>query len=449
AIGRVCDTCESLVTREDVLRDLVPALFKAMEQEHRVVFNACRALTIVVKAAYQISKDQGTVETEEPETYILSPVFEEMIKRLIIKLDCANAGENNLRISGYEALMELIKNSPKDCYLHIQQYAMDVLQRLQHVLGIEGDAISSIADSVLSALLQIMQRCPDTAYVKDGALMAVSTLIEVMGVNFAKYMEQFKPLLCNALGTHEEHQICQAAIGVISDLCHALKKEVRHAFEDKIAPLMDDMVSLLLQILQDANVKHAVKPLVVGFFGDIAIALGPNYNRYLNYTVEYLMNAVNAAQITNSDDLEQVEYAESLRDNCISCFTGIVQAMRSSQEGLQQLIPVVPQMVKLIAMVAESGNLSSDDLQGKTCGLVGNFIEVFGKDILPLLDTPSTSDDIQGTTCGSLEILPLLDTPAINGLLQRCQRSKVQNAKSLGVWASRELSHLKRQANAV
>jgi importin subunit beta-1 len=450
AIGRVCDTCETLVTREEVLRDLVPALFKALEQEPRVAFNACWALSSLVKAAYQIAKDQGTDESGEPESYVLSPVFEEMVKRLITTTDRSDAGENNLRISGYEALMELIKNSPKDCYLHIQRTTLDVLGRLQRVLGIEDNVISSsdrsqlrdlqsllcatlqsvlrkirkedaghISDSVMGALIHIMQRCSsgqDAGGVMEDALMAVSTLIEVMGVNFAKYMEQFKPFLFGALRAHEDHQICQAAIGVISDLCHA--------FEDKIAPLMDDMVSLLLQILQDGNVKHAVKPHALGCFGDIAIALGPSYNRYLTYTVEYLMNAVNAAQITNPEDLEQVEYVESLRENCISGFTGIVQAMRSSQDGLQQLIPVIPQMVKLIAMVAESGNLSSDDLQGSTCGLIGDLIDVLGKDILPMLDTPS-----------------------INGLLQRCRRSKVQKAKSLGVWASRELSHLKRQAN--
>lgn len=133
------------------------------------------------------------------------------------------------------------------------------------------------------------------------------------------------------------------------------------------------------------------------------------------------MNAVNAAQITNPDDLEQVEYVESLRENCISGFTGIVQAMRSSPEGLQQLLPVVPQMIKLISMIASSGNLSSEELQGSTCGLIGDLIDVLGKDIVQPLDTPP-----------------------INELLQRCRRSKVQKAKSLGAWASRELNHLKR-----
>lgn len=275
ALGRVCDTCENLVTREEVLRELVPALFTALEQEPRVAFNACWALSSLVKAAYQIAKDQGTDDSGEPESYVLSPAFQEMVTRLVRVTDRPDAGENNLRISGYEALMELIKNSPKDCYPHIRSTTQDVLQRLQQVLSIDDKTLSStdrsqlrdlqsllcatlqsvlrkmrrddaiaIADLVMAALVHIMQRCAnqEAGGVMEDALMAVSTLIEVLGVNFAKYMEEFKPYLFNALRSHEEHQICQAAIGVVSDLCHA--------FDDKIAPIMDDMVQLLLHILQ-------------------------------------------------------------------------------------------------------------------------------------------------------------------------------------------------------
>uniref|UniRef100_A0AC34RF88 Importin N-terminal domain-containing protein n=1 Tax=Panagrolaimus sp. JU765 TaxID=591449 RepID=A0AC34RF88_9BILA len=450
AIGRVCDTCENLVTKPEVLQSLVPALFNALSQEPRVAFNACWALSSLVKAAYQIARDQGTDESGEPETYVLSPVFMDMVKKLIETTDRPDANEHNLRISGYEALMELIKNSPKDCYCHVQQTTVDVLHRLERLLTIENQLVTSsdrsqlrdvqsllcatlqsvlrkihkedavlISDPVMIALLHILNRCAtgkDAGGVMEDALMAVSTLIEVMGEGFGQYMDQFKPHLVAALRSHDEHLVCQAAIGVVSDLCHA--------FGPKIAPLMDEFVQLLLEILQDTNVKHAVKPYALGCFSDIAIALGPGYFRYLEITVKYLMNAVIAAQITNEDDYEQVDYVESLRENCVSGFTGIVQAMRNTPEGMQQLHPYIPEMVKLITMVAESGNLSSDSLQGSTCGLIGDLMGVLGKDILPLLNSD-----------------------AINGLLQRCRRSKNNKAKSLGVWASRELSHLKRQAN--
>ena len=104
------------MTREDVLRDLVPALFTALGQEPRVAFNACWALSSLVKAAYQTAKDLGTDETGEPESYVLrygyhllrllillfsfSPVFQEMVSRLITVTDRPDAGGCKLRISG-------------------------------------------------------------------------------------------------------------------------------------------------------------------------------------------------------------------------------------------------------------------------------------------------------------------------------------------------------------
>lgn len=56
AIGRVCDTCESLVTREEVLRDLVPALFTALQQEPRVAFNACWVRLVFSLASLNVFK---------------------------------------------------------------------------------------------------------------------------------------------------------------------------------------------------------------------------------------------------------------------------------------------------------------------------------------------------------------------------------------------------------
>jgi hypothetical protein len=46
-------------------------------------------------------------------------------------------------------------------------------------------------------------------------------------------------------------------------------------------------------------VKRTVKPHALGCFGDIAIALGANFARYLNTTMDWLVNAASAAQISN------------------------------------------------------------------------------------------------------------------------------------------------------
>lgn len=106
--------------------------------------------------------------------------------------------------------MELIKNSPNDCYPVVQTTTMTILQKLENLLTVENSIVSTsdrsqlrdlqsqlcailqsvlqkikkedaplIADKIMTGLLQIMNRC----FVKDGgsvieeALMAVTCLI--------------------------------------------------------------------------------------------------------------------------------------------------------------------------------------------------------------------------------------------------------------------------------
>lgn len=40
-IGRVCDTCEEVVTRQEILAPMLPALSTSLHQEPRVAANVC------------------------------------------------------------------------------------------------------------------------------------------------------------------------------------------------------------------------------------------------------------------------------------------------------------------------------------------------------------------------------------------------------------------------
>ena len=55
------------------------------------------------------------------------------MERLLVTTDRQDAATANLRSAAYEALMEMIKNSPKDCYEVVKQTIMVVLDRLQQV----------------------------------------------------------------------------------------------------------------------------------------------------------------------------------------------------------------------------------------------------------------------------------------------------------------------------
>lgn len=61
----------------------------------------------------------------------------------VIDLFRADAHVSNLRIAAFETLMELIKNSPKDCYEVVQKTTLVVLKKLEQLLNMENSVESS------------------------------------------------------------------------------------------------------------------------------------------------------------------------------------------------------------------------------------------------------------------------------------------------------------------
>ncbi len=101
------------------------------------------------------------------------------------------------------------------------------------------------------------------------------------------------------------------------------------------------MQSLPSLFFQDPKVEKTVKPAVLSCFGDVALAIGPDFSRYFETVMRFLFQAAAAATVDNQDDIDQVEYVEQLRESCAEAFTGIVQGLRSDPTQLQMLSPHV------------------------------------------------------------------------------------------------------------
>ncbi|KAL1776437.1 importin subunit beta-1 [Sigmodon hispidus] len=202
----------------------------------------------LAQAAYEtadVADDQ-----EEPATYCLSSSFELIVQKLLETTDRPDGHQNNLRSSAYESLMEIVKNSAKDCYPAVQKTTLVIMEWLQQVLQMESyiqstsdriqfndlqsllcptphnvlwkvqhqDALQ-ISDVVMASLLRMFQSTAGSGGVQEDAMMAVSTLVEVLGGEFLKYMEALKPFLGIGLKNYAEYQICLAAVGLAGDLC--------------------------------------------------------------------------------------------------------------------------------------------------------------------------------------------------------------------------------------
>jgi len=447
-VGRICEILPDAVINEHFLIPLLQAMVEGLTAEPRVAANVCWAFSSLAEAAFEAAEVQD--EQKEPETYCLSSYFEPIVQKLLETTDRADGNQHNLRSAAYEALMEMVKNSPKDCYVTVQKTTMVILERLQHVLQMEGhiqstsdrvqlndlqsllcatlqsvlrkvttEDIPQISDPIMSALLQMLNSSSGkVGGVQEDALLAVSTLIEVLGENFLKYIEAFRPFFNAGLRNVEEYQVCIAAVGLMGDLCRALST--------KVLPYCDETMMLLLENLGNEHVHRSVKPQILSVFGDIALALGKEFTKYVDVVLNTLQQA-SQAQV-DRNDFDMVDYLNELREGCLEAYTGIVQGLKGDDASqvnadVNLVQPHVPHIMQFIEVISQDEE-HSDSVVGASCGLIGDLCTAFGPAMLPLVDKES-----------------------ITGLTSKGRRSKTTKVKTLATWATREIRKLKMAAS--
>ncbi|XP_067687629.1 importin subunit beta-1-like isoform X2 [Haliotis asinina] len=441
-VGRVCEILPDAVINEH-LPTLLQALVEGLSAEPRVASNVCWAFSSLAEAAFENAETAD--ENAEPETYCLSASFEQIVQQLLQTTDRPDGNQHNLRNAAYEALMELVKNSPKDCYLTVQKTTMIILERLERVLSMEGSVQSSsdrvqfndlqsllcatlqsvlrkvtqddapkISDQIMTALLQMFQMTAGKAGgVQEDALYAVSTLMEVLGDGFEKYMEAFKPYLTIGLKNYQEYQVCVAAVGLVGDLCRALGS--------KVFPYCNDLMLLLMENLRNESVHRSVKPQILSVFGDIALAIGPQFRNYLEFVLGTLQQA-SQAQVDKTD-YDMIDYLNELREGCLEAYTGIVQGLKGDGEQISSdvniLQPHVAHMISFIEHIAVDEDKTDSNIAA-CCGLIGDLSTAFGNSMLPMVEKES-----------------------IQNLLTLGRRSKLTKAKTLATWATKEIRKMK------
>lgn len=91
-------------------------------------------MSSLAEAAYDHA--QGDTD-EDPVTYPMSGVYEKIIEKLLNTTDRTDGHMNNLRGSAYEAIMEMIKNSPSDCYETVLKTTNVVMDRINRLIQME------------------------------------------------------------------------------------------------------------------------------------------------------------------------------------------------------------------------------------------------------------------------------------------------------------------------
>lgn len=438
-IGRICEAIPDAVLSSN-LDLLIETLIKGLSSEPRVAANICWAFNSLAEAAYKAVE----ATEEEPSTYCLTKYFNYIVAKLLETTERSDGNQANLRSAAYEALMEMIKNSPKDCYAIVQEVTKIILTRLEQIQQLESAIQSSsdrdqyndlqsllcatlqsvlrkmstedapkISDYVMNGLIKMFQATEKSGSVHEDALMAVGTLVEVIGEDFMKYMDVFRPFLLMGLKNHQEYQVCSTTVGLVGDICRAVS--------NRIQPYCDEIMTILIENLSNGDVHRSVKPQILSVFGDVALAIGSAFKPYLEIVLNTLLQA-SQVQL-DATDFDSILCVNELRESILEAYTGIVQGLKGDGDqpnpDVNLLRGNVQYIIQFIITVAADPN-SNDNLTAALAGLIGDLCTAFN----------------------SL-MLPLAENEVILNLLAKGRRSKVSKTKTLSTWAYKEIKRMK------
>lgn len=421
---------------------MLESFLAGLKSEPRVAANVCWAFTGLSEAAYEAAESYNE---NPPETYVLTQFFEYIIAQLLEATDRPDGAQANLRAAAYEALMDMIKNSPNDCYVVVQKTTMVILDRLNQVLQMETHVAShndrhqfndlqsllcatlqsvlrkvapedapKISDAIMTALLTMFNSSSGkVGGVQEDALMAVSTLVDLLGERFINYMDAFAPYLYIGLKNHQEYQVCCAAVGLTGDICRGLK--------GKILPYCDDIMSVLLENLGNTALHRNVKPQILSVFGDMALSIGPDFKKYLQIVLQMLLHA-SQCQV-DPNDYDMVDYLNELRESVLEAYTGIIQGLKGTDKKPSQDVllmePHINYIVTFIATIAQDPDIPDNNI-AIIAGLVGDLCNAFGPPFLQLIENEQ-----------------------IGQLLNTGRNSRTQRTKALSNWAYKEINKLR------
>ncbi|KAJ6822922.1 importin subunit beta-1-like [Iris pallida] len=358
---------------------------------------------------------------------LLTPYLGNIISALLSAADRTDTSSSKLRAAAYETLNEIVRCSkvPETSNM-IAHLLIEIMTRLGKTIEIQiissddrekQSDLQALLCGVLQVIVQKLSAYEETksiilqsadrmmvlflqvfacrsSTVHEEAMLAIGALAYATGPEFAKYMTEFQKYLDMGLQNFEEYQVCSISVGVIGDICRAL--------EEKILPFCDGIMSNLLKDLSNPMLHRSVKPPIFSCFGDIALAIGEHFEKYVQYALPMLQGAAEHCVSLDDSDEDMIEYGNQLRRGIFEAYSGMLQGFKSSKANL--MLPYATHLLQFIESVFRDKNRdegvtkSAVAVMGDLADSLGPNIKILFKDCtfyVDLLGECLQSDDDQ------------------------------------------------------
>lgn len=349
----------------------LPAIIQALLESIR------DAPHIAEKVCYAISQLAAGF-SEAGGSSPMSPYFKDVVQALLeTAARPADLSEQiRLQTQAFEAINDVVQSSAADTVpmvvqliplmigklnetLHMPAATAEAAEKQSELQGLlcgviqvivrkltESDAakagVLQYADHIMEALLAVSS-CRGGAGVHQDALLAVGAMTYACGRQFSKYMEHTFPVLELGLKQHQDWQVCQVTVGALGDVARAIERD--------IFPYCDRIMLVLLHNLQSNDVHRNIKPQILSCFGDLALAIGDNFEVYLAHVVQMLQSAMAlSVQQAGRDDEDIVDYNNMLRLGILEAWAGMFNGL-TREKANQYLQPYAVPLVDFIESI--------------------------------------------------------------------------------------------------
>eukprot|EP00929_Paragymnodinium_shiwhaense_P119155 TRINITY_DN9102_c0_g1_i3.p1 TRINITY_DN9102_c0_g1~~TRINITY_DN9102_c0_g1_i3.p1 ORF type:complete len:869 (+),score=201.79 TRINITY_DN9102_c0_g1_i3:154-2760(+) len=387
-LGRIAQFHPSIVP----VQSLMPALVEKLRDVPRVASNTCWVVQVIAEA-----QTANATPGQAPMTTALSQFFPMLAEGLLAVAARPDAQERNLRMAAYNALSVLVTHSGNDCLGHMEKLMQEMLNHLAnsfkcldrecelqgYICGVLTALTQRLREKLLPAADRLMEECLKVfqAYqqVKGGAqvlqeeaLLLAAAIANAVGANFERFMPHFAPYLKVGLENYEDTQVCVMATGVVGDLCRAL--------EGKVITYCDVILQILYANLQNTVVDRRIKAAIMAAFGDIALAVTGDFEKYLAPVMVMLKEAsATKKEHGPADNEDWIEYLNSLREGVLEAYTGIIHGLRDANK-LHLFKEHVNTVIFLVKEITEDPS-HSDSVMRAAVGVIGDLIMVFQQEL--------------------------------------------------------------------
>ncbi|KAL3617470.1 Importin subunit beta-1 [Castilleja foliolosa] len=407
------------------LQRILGILLESLQDAPHVAEKVCGAIYFLAQGY----EDAG------PSSSLLTPYLPDILSSLFTTADRTDSTDSKLRSSAYETLNEVVRCSNlSETSQIIAKLLPAVMSKLEQTLNLQilssedrekqGDLQASLC-GVLQVIIQKLSSADETkpvilqvadqimllflnvfacrsSTVHEEAMLAIGALAYATGPEFGKYMQEFYKYLEMGLQNFEEYQVCAISVGVVGDICRAL--------DDKILPYCDGIMTLLLKDLSSGELHRSVKPPIFACFGDIALAIGEHFEKYINYALPMMQSASEVcAQMDYSDD-EMMDYGNQLRRSIFEANSGILQGFKNSKTEL--MVSHAPHLLQFIELVAKDQQRDESVTKAAVAAL-GDLADALGSNVKPLFK----------------------DCVFCSKLLEECLQSEDEQLRETATWA--------------